>query len=139
MINLELLTEETLEFARKLRNKNLKYFVNQEEVTRTQQEMWYKKIINDETYKFIIIKEDEKPIGTISLKMDKGTLEIGNVIVDEEYRGKGVLKEILHNIVAAYPKMPIKLQVLLSNKEAQEVYYKLGFKPDPKSVITLWK
>lgn len=139
MISLELLTEETLEFARDLRNKNLKYFINQEEISKDQQEIWFKKISYDETYKFIIIKDGEKPVGTISLKMEKGTLEIGNVLIDDEHRGKGMLKEILKNLVEAYPKMPIKLEVLLSNKEAQEIYYKLGFKPDPKETITLWK
>lgn len=139
MISLELLTEQTLDFVRELRNKNKEYFVYSETISEDEHRAWFKKISQDMDYKFLVIKDDAQNIGTISLKRNEHIIEIGNVLIEESHRGKGVLKEILENLEKAFPELTLKLEVLYSNTNAINVYTKLGFKPNKKQTITLWK
>lgn len=113
MFKLIPITKKDIEWARKLRNTNRQYFINQRTITRKQQEEWFKSVKN-----FFIIWVGNKRVGTISINDG----EIGNVFIIEEYRGQGIFKKATELLGGT------RLEIRANNKHALRVYKKLGFK-----------
>src|SRR3990167_10459227 len=115
---LEKITKKDLEFARKLRNKNRKYFLDQRYIVRAVHVQWFKKL----NYPFYIIWVNKERVGTIGLKpYNNKSNEITNVLIDEKYRHQGILAEVLRKF-----KHVDYLEVRVDNEQAIEAYKKLG-------------
>jgi len=117
---------EDLEYLRNLRNANREYFFDSDEITVSKQKKWFKKIQNNSFIKFYIIIKNGQKVGTISCQ-DMGKMwELGNVLIDEPYRKKGIFREVVDILHKVSPK-PLFVEVRAENKEAIGVYLKLGF------------
>ena len=89
------------------------------------------KLIRDDVKQSInitkIIQYNGKTIGMITTdSLDEGWWYIGELYLDEEYRGKGIGTILLKNEIENHDK--IKLQVAQSNYRAIALYESLGFK-----------
>ena len=113
-----------LEWIRLLRNRNRKYFFDRRIIAIEQQKKWYQKL----DYPFFIIECDGNPAGTIGLRKLHGVHEIHNVLIDEQFRRKGILKYAIGWLIKQYGA-PMYIDVLNKNKSAVNAYKKIGFLP----------
>ena len=114
-VTLKKITKEDLDFARKLRNKNRKFFFDSSYVYKERHLKWFRNLL----YDFYIIWLGEERIGTVGVKY----YQLHNVIIDEKYRHRGILKKLLKDLDVN------SLEVLATNTQAIRAYKKLGFKP----------
>ena len=128
MIHLKQITEDDLEFARRLRNSNRQYFFNTRYVTRKEHLAWFKSTKKGLYARFYIIWDDKKRVGTISIKRN----EIGNVLIEEKSRGKGFLRKVLGKIQVKN----VCVKVRPDNEVGIAIYKALGFKEKER---ILWK
>ena len=123
-ITLRNITKGDLEWARTLRNKNRKYFFDNRLISEVQQEKWFQTL----SYPFFVIEYNGKAAGTIAIRSSHGQHEVQNVLVDEKYRKKGILKQAIAVIEQMYGT-PLYIEVQIKNKNAVRAYTKLGFYP----------
>ena len=81
-------------------------------------------------YLFLVVEEDEKVIGYAGLSqvLDEG--DVTNIVIDEEYRGKGLGSLLTASLLEEGRKRGIQaftLEVRVSNQTAIHIYEKLGF------------
>ena len=89
----------------------------------------------------LISKEDTKLIGLICLDYYSDRLsEIRTVYVLKEYRGKGIGKELIHNIIEVAKKLGIKELMTITMKDKKEWFLNNGFAEETNSFkIALFK
>lgn len=94
----------------------------------------------DEMYKmeqirFIVV--DEKAIGFIQVKESTDEIFLANLLIIDEYQGKGLGKELLADLIIKAGKLdkPVRLEVFTINERAQKFYQQLGFKVIKKDII----
>lgn len=136
MISLKQITIEDLEFARRLRNKNRRYFFNSNYITQEENQAWFRKILQDNLFVFYIIWLEKRRIGTVSYKMNRNHAEIGNVLISNTYRGKGYFHKTMEVLLSLYPRRDVFVKVQPENSNAINVYLSLGFKERER---ILWK
>jgi RimJ/RimL family protein N-acetyltransferase len=133
MIQLQRLTEDELEFARKIRNKYREYFVYNEHISKKQHEEWFARYKDDSDYFFWVIvrvsgpSQEEEYIGTVAVKKMNSWMELHNVILDEKHRGKLILEYVFDQIKELFPSKEWRLEVKADNDRAIRAYEKLGF------------
>ena len=138
MITLKEITLDDLEFARKLRNKFKNCFFNQKEIDEETHLDWFNKIQTNNRFRFFIIWLDKERIGTISLTDLEKDSEIGNVIIDKKYQGKGYLRQAIDKLLEKFKndyRQTFFVKVIPSNQNAILAYQALGFKEKKR---TLW-
>ena len=139
-IVLKSLEQKNIEDLRILRNKkeNRKCFIYQNEITREEQEKWYKNYLkkeNDIMFSAFINGVLEKPIGYAALyDIDKNSkkCEFGRIIVDKSRASK---KGIGYQITKCWCEIGfeklglemIYLEVFSDNIPAIKTYLKVGF------------
>lgn len=116
------ITKNDLEWCRKIRNTNRKFFFDSNNVTVKQQEKWFTTLRTP----FFIIEYGGRRVGTISIKKVSNTHEINNVLIDRQYRRQGIFKKVIELVIKKFG-LPLSIEVKAKNKEAQEAYKKLGF------------
>lgn len=89
--------------------------------------------LNLENYLFFVVEEDGEVIGYAGLSqiLDEG--DITNVVIDERYRGRGLGRELLENLLAAGSGQGVNaftLEVRVSNEAAVRLYESLGFEAE---------
>ncbi len=84
----------------------------------------------DKHYKPFVYEEDGKIIGVIVLQQDYLMVDIFNLYVDIDHRGKGIGR-ILLNFAEEYARRKklhgVKVETSEDNKEAQSLYLKCGY------------
>ena len=79
----------------------------------------------------IVAYEDDVPAGCASFKQyDRNTAEVKRVFVREEYRGRGIAKELMKRIEARAKEKGFKKLILETGEllvEAHGLYLQLGF------------
>ncbi len=141
------LRKNVIESLRKLRNQkeNRSCFFYQEEITKYDQETWYKKYITDPTdIMFFAFHSgtSEVAIGYAALyRIDfkKHTCEFGRLLVEEGYRNQGIgYKLTMALCQIAFKQLGMKiiyLSVFSSNLSAINLYKQIGFREVRKSYI----
>ncbi|MDN6625728.1 MAG: ribosomal protein S18-alanine N-acetyltransferase [Pisciglobus halotolerans] len=80
---------------------------------------------------YIIVKEDWLPVGFIGAWLIEGEAHITNVAIIPDYQRLGIATWLIGEIeeISRQEKMNVlSLEVRVSNKKAQQLYDKLGFK-----------
>jgi RimJ/RimL family protein N-acetyltransferase len=129
MIELKPLRPSDLEYIRKLRNANCEFFFYPQKVTQKQHDEWYKKWLDNPFQFFYLIYYRGAAIGTVSVtaSFEKKCWEIGNVIIEKDMRGKGVLENVIEILRQTYGST-LMLRVRGDNERAIKAYQKCGFK-----------
>lgn len=132
--SLEPLTLKFVENIRVLRNKNRFFFIDNQLISKEQQNMWYQKyLLKDDDIMFVILSKNKEFLGNIGLyniNLDTKTAEFGRVIVDKiapKYTGTNAIKGILSFAKKTLGLNCIYCSVLLNNEKAKSIYKKLGF------------
>jgi ribosomal protein S18 acetylase RimI-like enzyme len=92
----------------------------------------YKRYVRESTVYFILNEEDEA-IGTISYKDQDDTVTIKGLTVNPEYRGKGIAKTAMKQLMEEIGNRKMALTVHPANTPALMIYLRLGF------TIVAWK
>ncbi len=84
----------------------------------------------DKHYKPFVYEEDGKILGVIMLQQDYLMLDIFNLYVDIDHRGKGIGRKLL-DFAGEYAKKKklhgVKLETGKDNRDAQKFYLKCGY------------
>jgi predicted GNAT family N-acyltransferase len=95
-------------------------------ITPSQQQEWYYNILNDvEEYYFYIIWEKDKRIGTISARVGE-VIEIGNVLIDKQYRKMGYCREAIRELLELHPGKDAFVEIF-PNDKITSIYKSIGF------------
>jgi GNAT superfamily N-acetyltransferase len=91
-------------------------------------EAFLQNFINEDFFRAVIFLKDQKIVGTgnIFVKGEIGWL--GNIIVDEKYRGQGIGYAITQEMVDFLANSGCATQLLIATKMGEPVYQKLGFR-----------
>ncbi len=81
--------------------------------------------------KIIEYVENDKVIGTLKYSLIYDRMEIDNIFVEKEYRGKGIGNKLMSYLVSEAINervVNITLEVRISNEIARNLYKKFGFR-----------
>ncbi len=79
--------------------------------------------------KYIVITDDGFPVATCRIiERSADTAEIGRVVVLEDYRGKGLGRQVIESAEEWIKELGFKTVAVESRDEAVEFYYKLGYR-----------
>jgi Predicted acetyltransferase len=85
--------------------------------------------LNYDEFNFVAENEDGKIIGVITGRAYYNEVHIGDLIIDREYRGKGIGKQLVEAVENAYNgKGYEKITLTTFGFQAPEFYKKLGYK-----------
>ena len=85
--------------------------------------------LNYDEFNFVAENEDGKIIGVITGRAYQNEVHIGDLIIDREYRGKGIGKQLVEAVENAYKgKGYEKITLTTFGFQAPEFYKKLGYK-----------
>ena len=90
-------------------------------------------MIENENIFFLVAKEDEEVVGNCVLRIILDEGEITNVSVKESYRGRGIARKMLIELMRIGMKRGVReftLEVRTQNAVAISLYEKLGFKKE---------
>lgn len=121
------LNQEHLEPLRKLRNESREWFFNKDFITQEQQQVWYASIKNSKKVKFYIIEVGNQVAGSLSLTKTKEGIEIGNVLLDGNLRGKGIMTKVVNKLIKNKDKSKFYARILLENINSQNLFSRCGF------------
>lgn len=136
-IELVPLAEEDIELVREWRNSPevSQYMYTEDTITREQQENWFRKIQQEETSKYWMIKYDNKKLGVANLAdIDRRNSKCfwGFYLGDSSIRGQGIGAKIEFNVLN-YVFEELKLnklcgEVFSFNEKVVSMHEKFGFR-----------
>jgi RimJ/RimL family protein N-acetyltransferase len=120
------LEEADLETVRLLRNRNRQSFFHDDEVTPDQQQRWFESL-SGRPVRFYVIEEGGTVVGTVSATETPEGVKIGNLIIDEAHRGRGLMRRALEDLTRA----PGRYYGLVKpdNAVSLRVFARAGFEP----------
>jgi len=98
-MTLRLIQTQDLEIVRELRNANRSAFFDSDVISVEEQRRWYANLPARQL-RFFVIEEDSRVVGTISVTSRGTTKEIGNIIIDQAYRGRGLMRRAIEELTA---------------------------------------
>ena len=108
-------------------------------ISLTKQRKWYENYLNDNSVQTFLIqyKDESKPIGTVTLghiDYKNQNAEIGVMIGESGYRGRGLAKQTLKLLIEyGFKELNLNrlyLQLFEQNETAHQLYKSLGFKQE---------
>jgi RimJ/RimL family protein N-acetyltransferase len=118
------LEERDLDAVRELRNRNREWFFDTAEVSAEQQRRWFDGLA-DRGVRFYVIEEDGRVVGTASVSEREDGFEIGNLTLDDAYRGRGLMTEVVGELTRE-PGIYFSL-VKPDNVASARVFERAGF------------
>jgi RimJ/RimL family protein N-acetyltransferase len=91
--------ERDLESVRLLRNRAREWFFDTEAITAAAHRAWFESL-GERAVAFYVIEIDERVVGTISVTSYNGEREIGNVLLEDAYQGRGIMSRALAEIMS---------------------------------------
>jgi len=85
------LTAADLERVRQLRNQSRHAFFDDREISPGDQARWFERLPG-RPVRFFVIEADAIVVGTISLTETPEGIEVGNLVLDPSYRGRGIMQ-----------------------------------------------
>jgi RimJ/RimL family protein N-acetyltransferase len=125
-VRLRLIEEADLERVRELRNANRRWFFHDEEIVPEQHRTWFAGLGATEA-RFYVIEEDGAVVGTISATTTAAGCEIGNLILGEAYRGRGLMRRAIEQLTAEPGRY--FCEVKPDNEHSLRVFERAGFRP----------
>lgn len=116
--------ERDLEVVRDLRNRNRDWFFDAREVSAEQHRAWFEALPN-RRIRFYVIEEDDDVVGTLSVTDTSEGREVGNLVLDDAYRGRGLMARALE-LVCTEPG-PYFAYVKPDNEASRRLFERAGF------------
>lgn len=118
------LESRDLEVLRELRNRNREWFFHDKEISAEQQRRWFEGLAS-RPVRFYVIEEVDRVVGTISITETPEGREVGNLLLDEGYRGRGLMGRALEQVT----KEPGRYFALVKpgNTSSLRVFERAGF------------
>jgi RimJ/RimL family protein N-acetyltransferase len=123
-VHLRLIEEKDLPVCRELRNTNREWFYNSGVISEEQHRVWYTSVKDKRS--FYVIELEGKVVGTISAVYKDGMTELGNLTLDNRYRGLGLMTQAV-SILTQSPGTYFAT-TLIHNVKSQQVFERCGFK-----------
>jgi len=123
-MNLRKLEERDLEAVRRLRNSNRSAFFDQREITAEQQRRWFAGL-PAKPVKFYVLEVGQQVIGTVSLTSCDEGIEVGNITLDDNYRGHGHMTSAIGQLMKEKGRYFAK--ILAENTASQRLFARSGF------------
>jgi RimJ/RimL family protein N-acetyltransferase len=117
------LTRADLEIVRLLRNQNRDAFFDAREIAADRQIAWFETL--PPTSAFFVIEEDHRVVGTISVKEQPDGREVGNLLLDPAYRGRGLMRQAVEQVTARPARY--FTEVKPDNRPSLNVFRAAGF------------
>lgn len=121
------LSKDDLETVRRLRNGSRHAFFDDREISAADQLRWFE-TLPQRPVAFYVIEEDGKVVGTISTTKTAHGTEIGNLVLDPAYRGRGLMRQAVEQLTAQ-PGTYIA-EVKRGNDPSLRVFEASGFAED---------
>ena len=89
-------------------------------------------VTNTETRRYSVVVEDGKILGYLGVMFVMDELHINTIGVLPDFEGKGIGTALMDDALRDAKERGIEratLEVAVSNKRAQDLYYRYGFKP----------
>lgn len=96
-MKLRRLVADDLEVVRKLRNDNRAAFFDDATISAEAQQRWFARL-NERPVAFYVIEVDGAVVGTISITDTSEGREIGNLVLDRNHRGRGLMTEAIREL-----------------------------------------
>ncbi|MFT4660390.1 MAG: GNAT superfamily N-acetyltransferase [Patiriisocius sp.] len=91
-------------------------------------ELFLQQFINDDFFYAFSISEDERIVGTGNVLVKENVAWFANIIVDENYRGKGLGSKMTKFLVDFVVDKGFETQLLVATHLGEAVYTKIGFR-----------
>lgn len=118
------LKETDLEAVRRLRNADRAAFFDSREISPEDQRRWFAEL--PASVSFYVLEEEGEVIGAVSLT-DQGPdgIEVGNVLLDRCYRGRGLMTAAIRDLCAGPARYFAR--ILPGNTASQSLFGRVGF------------
>lgn len=83
-------------------------------------------VFREDEHKYLVARDDNKIAGYIGIEKVLDEVHIINMAVHPDYRGRGVGKRLMQNVLN--DEDVFFLEVRVSNEKAKNIYEKYGFK-----------
>lgn len=103
--------------------------INQEPIIWENHLKWFTKKLNDSETKILILISEDKLLGQIRIDLVDSYWNI-DYSIDNQFRGKGLGKEIVKLVLNKYEDYKFKATVKKQNKASIKVFANLGFKKE---------
>src|SRR5579883_2202796 len=94
------LEEADLEIVRELRNRNRGWFFHSAEISADEQRRWFRSL-GGRPVRFYVILDRGEVVGTISATDTPEGIEIGNLLMRETHRGRGLVRRAIDRLTTA--------------------------------------
>src|SRR5687767_5255463 len=99
-MRLRRLATSDLERVRQLRNASRDAFFDSREISAEEQQAWFARL-SEKPVEFYVIEDEGRVIGTVSVTDTTNGREIGNLVLDEAFRGRGLMRQAIEQLTAA--------------------------------------
>ena len=113
-----------LEAVRRLRNQSRDAFFDTAEISAEQQARWFANL-KGRAVRFFVIEEGGEVVGTISVTETGRGREIGNLVLDHRYRGRGLMTEAVRELTVEPGNY--FAEVKPGNQQSLAVFERAGF------------
>jgi RimJ/RimL family protein N-acetyltransferase len=128
-MRLRRLTADDLERVRQLRNASRHAFFDSREISADEQRSWFDRLAH-KPVAFYVIEEEAQVVGTISVSDTAKGREIGNLVLDEAFRGRGLMRQAVEQLTAAPGIYYAEIKV--DNDASHAVFRETGFVDNPQ-------
>ena len=132
-MRLRRLTADDLERVRELRNASRHAFFDSREISAVEQRSWFDRLVH-KPVAFYVIEEEGQVVGTISVSDTAKGCEIGNLVLDERFRGRGLMRRAVEQLTAAPGTYYAEIKA--DNDPSRAVFRETGFVDNPQITQT---
>lgn len=104
--------------------------IERESFSRPWSEESFRELLTLDYARYLVAEADGEIAGSVGMRVVYGEGDIDNVVVDRKYRGNGIAKALISELIALGESEGIKeftLEVRVSNAAAIRVYENAGF------------
>ena len=125
VVELGPLGKADLEFVRQLRNRLRHWFFDSRPVSPAQHRAWFDRLKQQPEAAFYVIRLDGVPVGTISLRETSEGTEVGNLMLNESARGRGIMQDVCRQLLV--PGRTYFARIKPENLPSLKLFMRLGF------------
>lgn len=116
--------ERDLEAVLWLRNRNRMWFFYDAEVSAEDHRAWFDSLAQ-RPIRFYVIEEDDTVVGTVSVTETAEGREVGNLLLHDAYRGRGLMAKALELVCGESGRYFARVKP--DNEASRRVFERAGF------------